>query len=94
MTGKKKKVDFSVRPRVAKEELPPTPEQWVSQGEEADARPGKMKRLTLDLRAELHTAFKSQCVLKDVTIQERVTQLIERDIAEGRRGAEDKPGQA
>jgi hypothetical protein len=93
MTGKKKTVDFRVRPRAAKEELPPTPEQWVKEGEGADGRPGKEKRLTLNLPANLHTAFKSRCVLKDVTIQERVTFLIERDIAEGLPAAEEKPGQ-
>ena len=83
MTGKKKTVDFRVRPRAGQEELPPTPEQWVKEGEGADARPAKEKRLTLNLPANLHTAFKSRCVLKDVTIQERVTFLIERDVAEG-----------
>ncbi len=94
MTGKKKKVDFSVRPRAAKEELPPTPEQWVAKGEGVVAKPTKVKRLTLDLPADLHTAFKSRCVLRNVTIQDRVTLLIERDMAEGLPAAEEKPGQS
>jgi hypothetical protein len=59
----------------------------------ADDRPEKgEKRLTLNLPADLHTAFKSRCVLKNLTIQERVTFLIERDVAEGLPAPEDKPG--
>jgi hypothetical protein len=37
--SKKKKVDFTVRPNPIKEELPPTPEQWVEKGKAADTRP-------------------------------------------------------
>jgi hypothetical protein len=88
MTGKgnKKKVDFSVRPRAAKDELPATPEEWVRAGKEPD--PGPQKRLTLNLPTPLHTAFKGRCVLRGVTIQDRVRLLIERDLAEeGRPGA-------
>jgi len=43
MTGKKKKVDFSVRPRAAKETLPANADQWVRDGkgpEEGDRRSG------------------------------------------------------
>lgn len=93
MTGKKKQVDFSVRPRAAKDELPPTPEQWVKGEQGADDRPCKEKRLTLNLPADLHTAFKARCVIEGVTIQDKVRVLIEREIAEGRRTAEDVPAQ-
>src|SRR5689334_21290323 len=88
MTGKKKRVDFSVRPRTAKESLPPDPEQWVRGGEGADAAPpkpraetGPQKRLTLNLPAGLHTAFKGRCVLEGITIQDKVRVLIERELA-------------
>ena len=84
MTGKKKKVDFSVRPRAAKEQLPPTPEQWVKEGQGADVRPEKdekEKRLTLNLPADLHTAFKGRCVFEGITIQDKVRLLIERELA-------------
>ena len=88
MTGKKKKVDFSVRPRAAKESLPPDPEQWVRGGEGAAAAPpkppadlGPQKRLTLNLPAGLHTAFKGRCVVEGVTIQDKVRMLIERELA-------------
>lgn len=91
-TPKKKKIDFSVRPRAAKEELPPTPEQWVMEGKGADTvtpkeRPtdtGPQKRLTLNLPAALHTAFKGRCVLEDITIQDKVRELIERELAADR----------
>jgi hypothetical protein len=89
MTGKnKKRVDFSVRPRATKEELPATAEEWVRAGKEPDA--GPQKRLTLNLPAGLHTAFKGRCVLRGVTIQDRVRILIERDLAEEERPAQEK----
>jgi hypothetical protein len=78
MTGKKKKVEFNVRPRASKEELPADPEQWVRAGE--DGSGGIEKRLTLNLPAGLHTAFKSRCVLEGVTIQDKVRELIEREM--------------
>jgi hypothetical protein len=86
MTGKKKRVDFSVRPRTVKEELPSNADQWVREGKGANEKPqkvdeGPQKRLTLNLPTELHTAFKAKCVIKGVTIQDRVRLLIERDLA-------------
>ena len=82
--GNKKKVDFSVRPRAAKDDLPPTAEEWVEAGKKPDE--GPQKRLTLNLPTPLHTAFKGRCVLRGVTIQDRVRLLIERDLA-----AEERP---
>jgi hypothetical protein len=79
MTGKKKQVDFSVRPRGVKETLPADPEQWVRDGQGADA--GPHKRLTLNLPVGLHTAFKGRCVVEGVTIQDKVRVLIERELA-------------
>ncbi|HJT79507.1 MAG TPA: plasmid partition protein ParG [Gemmataceae bacterium] len=89
MTGKKKKkVDFSVRPRAAKDNLPPDPDQWVRGSAAAEAAPptprpdtGLQKRLTLNLPAGLHTAFKGRCVVQGVTIQDKVRELIERELA-------------
>lgn len=89
MTGKKKKVDFNVRPRAAKEELPPSAEQWVRDGKGAEE--GPQKRLTLNLPAELHTAFKGRCVREGVTIQDKVTVLIERELAADRPAGEGPP---
>jgi ParG len=89
MTGKKKKkVDFSVRPRAAKEGLPPDADQWVHGGQVGDpvlpkqrVDPGPQKRLTLNLPADLHMAFKGLCVRKGITIQDKVQALIERELA-------------
>ena len=90
MTGKKKKVDFSVRPRAGKEELPPNPDQWVKGDKEPEKKPdkGPHKRLTLNLPAGLHTAFKGRCVLEGVTIQDKVRLLIEREMAPERPSSE------
>ena len=86
MTGKKKQIDFSVRPRAAKEELPPSAEAWVRGGKKPEE--GPHKRLTLNLPAELHVAFKSRCVQEAVTIQDKVRVLIERELATDRHAAE------
>ena len=81
---KKKRVDFSVRPR-AKESLPPDPDAWVREGQGAQAQPpkeqtGPQKRLTLNLPAAMHTAFKGRCVVEGVTIQDKVQELIRREL--------------
>jgi ParG len=89
MSGKKKKLDFTVRPRVAKDKLPADADDWV-QGKKVPAEEpqkrlekpaeGPQKRLTLNLPAGLHTAFKGQCVREGVTIQDKVRHLIEREM--------------
>jgi hypothetical protein len=90
MTIKKKKVDFSVRPRPATEALPATPDEWVRDEKGADE--GPQKRLTLNLPAALHTAFKGRCVVEDVTIQDKVRELIERELTL-KRSAKEEGGQ-
>jgi hypothetical protein len=93
MKAKKKQLDFTVRPRAAKEELPPDADSWV-RGQKGSAEapqkrpPLKQKRLTLNLPAELHTAFKGQCVREGVTIQDKVHRLIERELAAGEGAAQ------
>lgn len=94
MSGKKKRLDFTVRPRMAKEELPADAESWVrgEQGAEAifqkpptpPQEAGPQKRLTLNLPAGLHTAFKGRCVVENITIQDKVRRLIERELAAAR----------
>jgi hypothetical protein len=87
MSGKKKKVDFGVRPRAAKKGLPPDAEQGAGRGRATPPPPKTQpemrpqKRLTLNLPAGLHTAFKGRCVVEGVTIQDKVRMLIERDLA-------------
>ena len=79
MKAKKKQLDFTVRPRAAKDELPPDADSWVRADKDQPA--GPQKRLTLNLPAALHTAFKGQCVRQGVTIQDKVRILIERELA-------------
>ena len=92
MTGKtkKKKVDFSVRPRAGKEALPPDPDALGAGragggGAAAEGAAGPQKRLTLNLPAAMHTAFKGRCVVEGVTIQDKVRTLIEHYLAADRR---------
>ncbi len=87
MSGKKKKLDFTVRPSVAKEDLPADAERWV-RGEqppektaEKRAGEGPQKRLTLNLPSDLHTAFKIHCAREGETIQDKVRDMIEREVA-------------
>jgi hypothetical protein len=81
MKAKKKQLNFTVRPRAAREELPPDGDSWV-RGEKGPV--GPQKRLTLNLPAGLHTAFKGRCVVEGVTIQDKVRVLIERELAADR----------
>jgi len=99
MTGKKKKVDFSVRPRAIKESLPANADQWVQAGGEANRPPQKLhpikqKRLTLNLPASQHTAFKGRCVLEGVTIQDKVQELIDAYLATDRPAVPGEGGQS
>jgi hypothetical protein len=79
MTAGKKEVDFSVKPRAAKEALPSNPAQWVTKGTPAESE--NHKRLTLNLPAEMHTDFKGRCVVEGVTIQDKVQILIDAYLA-------------
>jgi hypothetical protein len=92
MKGKKKQLDFTVRPRAAKEQMPADAERWVRAGKGTEE--GPHKRLTLNLPAELHAAFKSRCALEGITIQDRVQQLVERDLGRAGQGSasETNPG--
>ncbi|MCI0463381.1 MAG: hypothetical protein L0Z62_41115 [Gemmataceae bacterium] len=84
--GKKKQLDFTVRPRAAREELPAEADRWVLEGK--GAGDGPHKRLTLNLPAALHAAFKSRCAIESATIQDKVRALIERELAQATRPPE------
>jgi hypothetical protein len=83
---KKKRIDFSVRPRANKNNLPATSDEWV-QGRKDPEQPDQpqeappQKRLTLNLPVGLHTAFKGLCVRQGITIQDKVQFIIERELA-------------
>jgi hypothetical protein len=91
---KKKKVDFSVRPRANQNALPPTADEWVRDGNEPE-KPTKQeerpqKRLTLNLPADLHTDFKGLCVRNGITIQDKVEAMIARELEADRQATADK----
>jgi hypothetical protein len=91
---KKKQIDFSVRPRANKNDLPATADEWVRDGNEpekpARQEEGPQKRLTLNLPADMHTDFKGLCVRKGITIQDKVQDLIANELAAARKAATDK----
>jgi len=72
-----KKVTFGARPERA---AAPTPDDWVNNRNEApeEAREkGPMKRLTIDVSAELHTRIKVQCALKGMNIADEIRAILE-----------------
>lgn len=81
MKAKKKKIDFTVRPRAATDDLPADADSWV-RGDKPAGATVPLKRLTLNLPAELHKTFKGQCVREGITIQDKVHRLIERELAD------------
>ena len=54
----------------------PTADDWVQQRPASDE---KIKRLTIDLPAPLHTRVKSQCVLRETTMVDVVREFLERE---------------
>ena len=79
---KKKRVDFSVRPR---KEAAAGPGRLGAGragggGQAAQRTDGPAERLTLNLPAAMHTAFKGRCVVEGVTIQDKVQELIRREL--------------
>lgn len=56
-----------------------TADDWVQQRTAVEE---KIKRLTIDLPASLHTRVKSQCVLRGTTMVELVRDFLEREFPE------------
>lgn len=52
--GKKKKVDFTVRPKPTREDLPPTSDQWIEEGKAADAGPEKPDDIRPEKPVDVH----------------------------------------
>jgi predicted HicB family RNase H-like nuclease len=66
----------TITPRPAK---PATPDEWVSGQPAADqeeATRGRLKRLTLDIDAELHRAIKLEATRQGKTIVEMLRELL------------------
>jgi hypothetical protein len=61
----------------------PSPEQWVNQGREREARGDKaVKRLTLDIPEDLHRALKRRALEEDTTMLDLVQTWIEERLGE------------
>jgi hypothetical protein len=61
----------------------PSPEQWVNQGRERQAKADKaVKRLTLDIPEDLHRALKRRALEEDMTMLDLVRMWIEKGLEE------------
>ena len=64
-----KKVMIGAKPQLAQ-----TPDAWVD--DKAPTEP--VKRLTLDIPADLHRRIKSDCALNDLSMVGEITKLLEK----------------
>jgi hypothetical protein len=63
--------------------LRPTPEAWVQQGAPPAAAPvTKVKRLTVDIPADLHKALRQRSLYEYTTLQALLTRLLEEKLRE------------
>jgi hypothetical protein len=61
----------------------PSPEQWVTQGRERQAKADKaIKRLTLDIPEDLHRALKRRALDEDTTMLDLVQRWVEERLDE------------
>jgi len=61
----------------------PSPEAWVTQGRERQAKADKaLKRLTLDIPEDLHRALKRRALEEDTTMLDLVQRWIEERLDE------------
>lgn len=69
-----KKVGFG-KPR-SQEQRQQDPEDWIKSRAEQPEKP-PMKRLTLDIPAELHTRIKTSCAQRGTRMVEEIRELLE-----------------
>ena len=72
-----KKVAFGKKPRPGAAEA----DTWVdSRGEEAPSGkpPVKLKRLTIDIPADLHRRLKADCAGRDIAMADVIREMLER----------------
>ena len=67
----RKTVSFAVKPVAA------NPDAWVEKRHEEPK--GKMKRLTLDLPAELHGRIKARCAVQGRPMLDAIREILERE---------------
>lgn len=73
-----KKVSIGTRPSAASKTA--DPESWVQDrraGQGAPVAKPPMKRLTIDLPAELHARLKAQCALRGVKMVDEIRSILE-----------------
>lgn len=71
-----KKVAIGARPTTARA-AGPDADKWVENREpETPAKDAPMKRLTIDVPADLHRNIKSQCALRGTKIADEVRELL------------------
>ena len=68
-----KKVSFGTTPAPKAAAQPPTAEKWV---ENRNAEP-TMKRLTVDVPADLHSRIKVACARRGVKMADEIRELLE-----------------
>lgn len=71
-----KKIAFKPKPTAAKKADPV--EDWVSSREVSDEEAEEMKRLTLDVPANLHKRIKAQCASRGQKMVEEIRELLEK----------------
>jgi len=73
-----KKIAFGPRPSAS---LPPSADSWVASrgGEPASAVVEKpaMKRLTIDLPADIHARLKAQCAMRGTKMVDEIRRAVE-----------------
>ena len=71
-----KKVTFGARPS-GHTAAAGNADSWVKSREAGEGEKQPMKRLTVDLPAELHARVKAQCALRGVKISDEIRALLE-----------------
>lgn len=66
---------ISIGRRPSAKEAPATADAWVDKRQEAE----RMKRLTLDISADLHRRIKIQCAERGTKIVEEIRALLEQE---------------
>lgn len=82
-----KKISFAAKPKKANQ-TPKAADTWVSSGDprEQDGpkneAPAKMKRLTIDVPADLHQRIKIGCTKRGLKMADEIRKLLEKEFPE------------
>jgi hypothetical protein len=67
-----KKVTFGPKPVAASV----TADQWVEKRAQGDSK-GRLKRLTIDIPASLHSRFKTRCAMRGTRMADEIRSFLE-----------------